>query len=173
VRDVASEIACVVPHAALGTDVIAGFPGERAEFAAGVSLLEEAPFSYFHVFPYSRRTGTTAAKARDHLPPQTIRARAAALRRLGAAKRRAFAEAQVGTELDVLVEAARDRDTGRLAGYSRNYARVLLDGPDELINREVRVRATACRGDRLLAEPACEGSRVQGFERALPEPLHP
>ena len=138
----------------IGTDVIAGFPGEsEAEFAAGLALLEEAPFSYFHVFPYSRRTGTTAAKAADHLPPQTIRARAQVLRRLGSAKRRAFAERNLGAELDVLVESTRDRESGRLTGYSRNYARVLLDGPETFANTEVRVRAVARDGDRLLGAP--------------------
>ena len=152
VRDVAAEITRVLPHAALGTDVIAGFPGESdAEFAAGEALLEAAPFSYFHVFPYSRRSGTTAAKLGGHLPPQTVAARAQALRRVGAAKRRAFAERFVGADLDVLVETTRDRETGRLVGYSRNYARVLLDGPDTLGNTEVRVRAVARHGDRLLA----------------------
>jgi threonylcarbamoyladenosine tRNA methylthiotransferase MtaB len=152
VRDVAAEVMRSLPHAALGTDVIAGFPGEsEAEFASGLALLADAPFSYFHVFPYSRRRGTTAAKASDHLPAQTIRTRADALRRLGAAKRRAFAERWVGADLEVLVESTRDRASGHLVGYSRNYARVLLDGPDELSNTEVRVRAVAQRGDRLLA----------------------
>jgi threonylcarbamoyladenosine tRNA methylthiotransferase MtaB len=151
VREVAAEVVRRLPQAALGTDVIAGFPGEsEAECAAGLALLEETPFTYFHVFPYSRRGGTTAAKARDHLPAQTIRARARALRRLGAAKRQAFAQRNLGADLDVLVESTRDRESGRLAGYSRNYARVLLDGADALANTEVRVRATARHADRLL-----------------------
>jgi threonylcarbamoyladenosine tRNA methylthiotransferase MtaB len=151
VRDVATEIVRALPDAALGTDVIAGFPGEsEGEFAAGLELLEAAPFTYFHVFPYSRRTGTTAAKATDHLPAETIRARAQALRRLGTAKRRDFAQRCVGAELDVLVESTRDRESGQLVGYSRNYARVLLDGPDALANREVRTRALARHGDRVL-----------------------
>jgi threonylcarbamoyladenosine tRNA methylthiotransferase MtaB len=155
VRDVAAEIGRVLPQAALGTDVIAGFPGESgAEFEAGLDLLAAARFSYLHVFPYSRRTGTSAAKAPDQLPPATIAARAQALRRLGAAQRRAFAQRFVGTELDVLVESGRDPETGRLAGYSRNYVRVLVDGPAALVNTELRVRAAARRGDRLLAAGA-------------------
>ena len=154
VRDVTAEVVRALPHAALGTDVIAGFPGEsEAEFAEGLALLDDAPFTYFHVFPYSRRTGTTAAKARDHLPAQTIGSRARTLRRLGAAKRQAFARRNLGADLDVLVESTRDRATGWLTGYSRNYARVLLDGPDGLANTEVRVRATAQYGERLLAIP--------------------
>jgi len=151
VRDVASEIRRALPDAALGTDVIAGFPGESAaEFAAGMALLEAAPFSYFHVFPYSRRRGTTAAKAVDQVPAATITTRAQALRSLGAAKRRAFAARFVGAELDVLLEATPDRDTGLQVGYSRNYLRVLVDAPNRLTNTEVRVNAARRIGDRLL-----------------------
>lgn len=153
VREVAAEIHRRLPGAGLGTDVIAGFPGEsEADFAATEALLAAAGFTYLHVFPYSRRRGTTAAKAADHLPPAVIRDRARALRRLGAARREAFAERCLGRELAVLVESTRDPASGRLAGYSRNYGRVLIDGPDELVNRELRVRATAREGDRLRGE---------------------
>ena len=73
----------MLPEASLGTDVIAGFPGEsEADFEQGRALLDDAPFTYFHVFPYSRRSGTTAAKAKDPVPPAAIRVRAAVLRRL-------------------------------------------------------------------------------------------
>jgi threonylcarbamoyladenosine tRNA methylthiotransferase MtaB len=158
VRDVAAEVHRRLPGAGLGTDVIAGFPGESAaDFAATEALLGEAGFTYLHVFPYSRRHGTTAAKASDHLPPPVIRARAQALRRLGRAQREAFAARCVGRELEVLIESARDAASGRLAGYSRNYARVLLDGPDALANHQVRVRVVACAGDRVLGERVGEG----------------
>jgi threonylcarbamoyladenosine tRNA methylthiotransferase MtaB len=153
VRDVAAEIHRRLPDAGLGTDVIAGFPGESdAAFAATEALLADAGFTYLHVFPYSRRRGTTAAKAADHLPPAVIRGRAARLRRLGRAQREAFAARCLGRELAVLVESTRDAATGHLVGYSRNYARVLIDGPDALVNREVRVRAVARDGDRLRGE---------------------
>jgi threonylcarbamoyladenosine tRNA methylthiotransferase MtaB len=154
VRDVVGEIARVLPNAGLGTDVIAGFPGEsEADFADTEQLLETLPFTYLHVFPYSRRQGTTAAKARDQVPAAVIHRRALRLRQLGSAKRRAFAERFVGAPLDVLVESTRDAADGRLSGYSRHYVRVLLEGGDELINREVAVRATSRRGERLLAVP--------------------
>jgi len=164
VRDVASEIRRALPDAGLGTDVIAGFPGESAaEFDAGLALLDAAPFTYFHVFPYSRRRGTTAAKAADHLPAATIRTRAQALRTLGAAKRRAFAERFVGAELDVLLETTCDRDTGLHVGYSRNYLRVLVDAADELANTEVRVTAASCRGDRLVGVLSNGLNGLNGF----------
>ncbi|MBX3024407.1 tRNA (N(6)-L-threonylcarbamoyladenosine(37)-C(2))-methylthiotransferase MtaB [bacterium] len=153
VRAVASEIHRRLPGAGLGTDVIAGFPGEGdADFAATEALLAESGFSYLHVFPYSRRSGTTAAKASDHLAPAVIRERAGRLRRLGRAQREAFAERCLGQELRVLVESTRDASTGKLIGYSRNYARVLLDGDDDLANHEVPVRVLARVGDRLRGE---------------------
>jgi threonylcarbamoyladenosine tRNA methylthiotransferase MtaB len=157
VREVAAEIGAALPAAGLGTDVIAGFPGESdADFDATLRLLEALPFTYLHVFPYSQRRGTTAAKRRDALPPATVRARTSALRRLGAAKRHAFADRFVGEELTVLVESTRDRASRRLSGYSRNYVRVLLDGPDAWSNREVRVRVLARDGDRVIAVAASD-----------------
>ena len=152
VRDVAAEIRDRLPDASLGTDVIAGFPGEsEADFEDTMRLLDDQPFTYFHVFPYSKRTGTTAAKARDALDPRTIARRAEALRRLGAEKRQAFTRRFVGRELRVLVESKRDRKTGFLGGYARNYVRTLFAGADELVGSEVAVRAAASDGDRLLA----------------------
>jgi len=154
VQDVAAEVRLVLPDASLGTDVIAGFPGEtEADFEAGYALLKAASFTYFHVFPYSRRSGTTAAKASDPLAAPIIRARAARLRRLGESKRVEFAQKFVGTRLHVLAESKRDRTTGHLVGYSRNYVRVLVRGGDDLMNRESIVQVFARQRDRVFAEP--------------------
>jgi threonylcarbamoyladenosine tRNA methylthiotransferase MtaB len=150
-RDVLAEIRRVLPEAGLGTDLIAGFPGETAaDFAATLALLETGPFTYCHVFPYSRRRLTTAAKFTDHVPPVEIAARAGALRRAAAAKRRGFAAQFLGREVRVLVEHARDRESGLLVGYSRNYLRVLVAGDDYWMNREVSVRLHERRGDRVV-----------------------
>ena len=149
-RAMAEEIRAVLPDAAIGTDVIAGFPGETdAQFEATLALCAELPLTYFHVFPYSRRSGTTAAKAPDHLEPGLVRRRARRLRALGETKRAAFAARFVGTTLPVLVEDT-ERGVGRLQGYSRNYQRVQVAGPRELANREVPVRIAGVRGAELL-----------------------
>jgi threonylcarbamoyladenosine tRNA methylthiotransferase MtaB len=160
VRDVAAELRRVMPDASLGTDLIAGFPGGTdADFEAGLALLASSPFTYFHVFPYSRRSGTTAAKAQDPVPSATIRTRASLLRRLGERKRIEFAQRFVGKELRVLVEGKRDRETDLLIGYSRNYVRALLRGNDDLVNRECLVRVVARQRERVLAEPVATSSR--------------
>ncbi len=130
-----------LPDAAIGTDVIAGFPGEDdAAFARTVAFLEGSPCTYLHVFPYSVRRGTTAAKLGGHNAPPVIAARARVLRALGERKRRAFVERFDGASAEVLVESRRDPRTGMLCGYTRNYIRTALHGPDTLRGTRVRVR---------------------------------
>lgn len=147
-RDVLAELRERMPHAALGTDLIVGFPGEgEAEFTQGMDFLEECPFTYFHVFPYSVRSGTTAAKFTDRVPPAIIRERARQVRELGERKKTAFTRQFEDTTLPVLFEHLRDKATGQLKGYSRNYVRVYANGSDDYMNREVPVKITqACDG---------------------------
>lgn len=150
-RDLLGEIVRCLPRPGIGTDVIAGFPGETAaESDATIELLQALPFTYLHIFPYSRRTGTTAAKYPDPVAPPEIARRARALRRLADEKRRAFAAQSIGRVHRVLLESTRDRRSGLLVGYSRSYLRVLVDGPDAWFNSEVRVRAARRSGDRVL-----------------------
>jgi threonylcarbamoyladenosine tRNA methylthiotransferase MtaB len=151
VQDALAEIRITLPDAGLGTDVIAGFPGETEEdFKRGLKFLEEQPFTYFHVFPYSRRRGTAAARLPSQVHPAQISARSRLLRQLGEAKREAFAERWVGQDLQVLLETTRDRKTRCLAGYSRNYLRVLVTGPDEWMNTEINARVLTRRAGRLI-----------------------
>jgi threonylcarbamoyladenosine tRNA methylthiotransferase MtaB len=153
-RDLGAEIRARLPEAAVGTDVIAGFPGEtEAQFDAGIRLLEELPLTYFHVFPYSRRSGTTAAKLAQPVPPAEIKRRALCLRTLGERRRGDFARTFVGRTLPVLVEHTPARH-GWLKGYSRNYQRVEFPGPPTLANQEVMVRIVRFSGKRLVGEPA-------------------
>jgi len=130
-----------LPDAAIGTDLIAGFPGEgEAAFEQTFSFVAESPLTYLHVFPYSVRSGTTAAKLDGQLPPATIAARARRLRALGERKRMTFAQRFDGASAEVLVETTRHPETGELRGYTRNYLRAHLDGPDAWAGRLVPVR---------------------------------
>ena len=143
-----------LPDAALGTDLIAGFPGEsEAAFERTLAFVAESPLTYLHVFPYSVRSGTTAAKLDGQLAPLTIAARARRLRALGEQKRTAFARRFDGAAAEVLVETTRHPETGALRGYTRNYLRAHLDGPDAWagqlvpvqlsVGPDAQVRATA------------------------------
>jgi threonylcarbamoyladenosine tRNA methylthiotransferase MtaB len=144
-RERVEKIIELMPDAAIGTDVIAGFPGEtEQDFAHTFNFIESMPLAYLHVFPYSVRAGTTAAKFADKVEPSVIKRRAGALRELGEIKRRRFAAAAAGHRLSVLLE--QQNSSGRLEGYSRNYVRVMTDGPAALVNQEVEVEASFVQG---------------------------
>ncbi|NOT56030.1 MAG: tRNA (N(6)-L-threonylcarbamoyladenosine(37)-C(2))-methylthiotransferase MtaB [Deltaproteobacteria bacterium] len=152
-RDVLLKLREALPHAALGTDLIVGFPGESDEaFARTFTFLEESPLTYFHVFPYSVRSGTTAAKFADKVPQPVIDARSRAIRKLGEQKKAAFARTFVGQPLPVLFEHTRDKNSGLLKGYGRNYVRVMATGDDTYMNREVAVTVTRTSGETAWGE---------------------
>ena len=102
-----SLIRRLLPDAAIGADVIVGFPGETDEdFQATVEFIERLPFTYLHVFSFSARPGTAAAALGDPVPLQTIRERARALRELSQRKSPRSALAQTGRTLRALTLAA-------------------------------------------------------------------
>jgi threonylcarbamoyladenosine tRNA methylthiotransferase MtaB len=144
----------LLPDAAIGTDLIAGFPGEdEAAFARTLGFVDASPLTYGHVFPYAVRQGTTAAKLDGHNARPTITERARRLRAVCDRKRNAFAARFDRSSAEVLVETTRDPRDGRLRGYTRNYLRVRLDGPDDWMGSTVAVRLhvdeTAIDGEAL------------------------
>ena len=142
------QIVVAMPEAAVGLDVIAGFPGETAEeFANTVRLIENLPVSHLHVFPFSKRPGTAAAAMPGHLPGTVKKARAEQLRLLGAEKLQAFAARFVGRELEVVVEGG--GQGGLLKGLTRNYLEVRFAGGSELVGRCALVRAVAAESEFL------------------------
>jgi len=123
-----------LPSAAIGTDVIVGFPGESAEqFAATASLLESLPIAYAHVFPYSDRPGTAATALESKVDGNVIRDRARVLRDVGAAKSREFRRDQVGR-----VMRAMSVDDGEYI-VTGNYLKVRISNPQPR-NTWVRLR---------------------------------
>ncbi|HYR78825.1 MAG TPA: tRNA (N(6)-L-threonylcarbamoyladenosine(37)-C(2))-methylthiotransferase MtaB, partial [Candidatus Dormibacteraeota bacterium] len=103
-RDRVERVLGAWPDAAIGTDLIVGFPGEtERHFESYFKFVEALPLAYFHVFPYSVRAGTTAAKFSDRVKPADIKRRAAAMRTLGEAKRIGFATRFNRTKLKVLL----------------------------------------------------------------------
>jgi threonylcarbamoyladenosine tRNA methylthiotransferase MtaB len=145
----------LLPDAAIGTDVIAGFPGEdETAFERTLAFLEASPVTYLHVFPYSVRSGTTAAKLDGQVPAAEITTRARRLRALGEAKRQGFGRRFDGARAEVLVETTRDPASGDLRGYTRNYLRARLTGPDAWKGRlaSVRLRTAAGAGIRATVE---------------------
>ncbi len=152
--------------AAIGVDVIAGFPGEgEAAFRNTLNLLQDLPVSYFHVFPYSPRPGTAATRLPDRVQPEQIRKRAGILRRAGMKKRADFYGKHLQEVREVLVETKRDRKTGLLRGVTRNYIPVLFEGPDSLQTSLVRVRIQVAGGGEVfgaLADAPAGETRLAG-----------
>jgi threonylcarbamoyladenosine tRNA methylthiotransferase MtaB len=152
-RALVERLAAARPGLGLGTDVIAGFPGEtEADFAETVSCVRELPFSYLHVFPYSARPGTEAVRRDGALAPRVVTGRSRALRAVGRAKSEEFRRAQVGRVEDVLVLETPDAATGDLVGLTGSYVEVVFAGPAELVRTLARIRITGVRGGRTVGE---------------------
>jgi threonylcarbamoyladenosine tRNA methylthiotransferase MtaB len=119
-----------LPHAAIGADVITGFPSESEDdHAATRSLIERLPFTYLHVFSFSKRPGTQAAKLSNEVPGATIKRRARELRALSEAKASAFRQSQLGRTLRVLTLCpSDDSDPHSTPALSSNYLKVLVPG---------------------------------------------
>ncbi|HKA34688.1 MAG TPA: tRNA (N(6)-L-threonylcarbamoyladenosine(37)-C(2))-methylthiotransferase MtaB [Candidatus Binatia bacterium] len=147
-RDIVVRARELLPEAALGSDIIVGFPGEtEADFERQMEYFASLPLTYFHVFPYSVRSGTPAVSFSDHVPPAVKKERAKQMRALGAAKKRAFARRFVGRRLSVLMESV--AKNGALTGYSRNYLPVAARGPTA-VNREAQVHIAGFENGALF-----------------------
>ena len=151
-----------IPKLAIGADVIVGFPGETEEkFEHTYELIKSLPFSYLHIFPFSKRKGTPASQFPWRVDEAVIKKRAEKMRELGKKKRQAFYHQFLHQELRVLVEDRREKETGRWKGFSRNYIPVSLslesvsEGNPNWINQEYPVVVTE------LTEKGVVGSVVE------------
>jgi threonylcarbamoyladenosine tRNA methylthiotransferase MtaB len=123
-----NRIRHLFPHAAIGVDVMAGFPGESDEaFAQTRDLIAALPITYLHVFPFSPRKGTPAAGFKHKVPEIIVKERCRELRRLGEAKHDAFLQAMIGCTLKVLIETSKDKASGYSKGLSDNYLPVAVN----------------------------------------------
>ena len=141
---VAARARTLRPGLALGADLIAGFPTETEDaFQRTLDLVDEANLTHLHVFPYSARAETPAAR----MPPvsgERIRDRAARLRAKGAEVQRDFLARQVGTRAEVLMERGG-------IGHTAHYAPLRPDRAVE-VGALFRARVTAVVGDQLVGE---------------------
>lgn len=147
--DRVSKIKEVMPHACIGVDVIVGFPGETDEhFLETYNYLNDLDISYLHVFIYSERDNTEAANF-DGVVPKNIRSkRSKMLRGLSAKKRRAFYEAQLGTDRIVLFEG--ENKEGYIHGFTENYVKVKAPWNPELVNTLHNIKLQTIDEDGLV-----------------------
>jgi threonylcarbamoyladenosine tRNA methylthiotransferase MtaB len=142
-----------MPECGLGSDMLVGFPGEtEAHFERTLRVVERLPFSYLHVFSYSARPGTPAAKYPDQVHPAATKERSRRLRELGRAKKIAFATRFMGRELAVLLEGGRNNTRQVLSGLTENYIRVQVEAPVALVNQLTPIRLVGVTGDVVLGE---------------------
>jgi threonylcarbamoyladenosine tRNA methylthiotransferase MtaB len=157
--DLIQELHLRMPNLSIGADVIVGFPGETEEnFRHTYELVESLPFSYLHVFPFSRRKGTPAYEFPQGLNEIEGKKRTTEMRELGKLKRQTFYRRFLNQELRVLVEHRKEKGTGRWKGLSRNYIPVLLNdknGAEEgqdWVNEEWSIRVTECTENFLVGK---------------------
>lgn len=136
-RKIVEKIKKAIPFAGIGTDVIAGFPGESKEhFNNTYSLIRELPFSYVHVFPFSVRDGTESCSMTDDVTIEEKKDRCGKLIRLSRIKKKEFLQKNTGRTEEVLFEKIRDGNF--IKGFTSNYIRVKVDSgkreSDNIIN---------------------------------------
>ena len=137
-----------MPDAAIGADVMVGFPGETGDdFEQTRALIERLPFTYLHVFTYSSRPGTTSAEMPDQVPVHIARERNRVLRELAAQKKRAFMQSFVGRELEAITLTHFDGEFTE--ALTDNYLKLRVRG-EHKSNTLLRSRIDAVENDTLL-----------------------
>lgn len=136
---VVDKIKRKVPLPSFSTDVIVGFPGERAEhFGNTLKVCQEVGFSRMHIFPFSPRRGTPAFRISGRCTPQEVKGRRGELEALARDLALEYKENFLGKEIEVLVEES--LSPGAYSGYSERYIKAHFPGSDGLIGKMVKVR---------------------------------
>jgi threonylcarbamoyladenosine tRNA methylthiotransferase MtaB len=163
-REKIEKIRSAMPNAAIGADVMVGFPGEtEEEFNETVRMIESLPFTYLHVFTYSPRPGTPAAGRRDHVPVHVARERNRILREMASEKKLAFMKSFIGKTVEAItLQTSKDlmaseMDGGCVPSYMEaltdNYLKLRLKGRYEE-NRWLNARVESLESGILIGVPS-------------------
>ncbi len=148
-EDRVSLIKTLMPHAAIGVDVIVGYPGEtKAHFETTYEFLRELNVAYFHVFTYSERNNTVAVRKSGSIPMKERRERSKMLQILSEKKKRQFYNNQLNQEFSVLFEA--QEQDGFMYGFTENYLKIKSLYNPEWINQLKKVVPTAVNADGTI-----------------------
>jgi threonylcarbamoyladenosine tRNA methylthiotransferase MtaB len=153
-REKILKIRSAMPTAAIGADVMVGFPGEtEAEFSETRRMIEELPFTYLHVFTYSARPGTPAAEQPGQVPVAVARERNRVLREIASKKKAAFTRSLLGT----VVEAITLQSGGAefTEALTDNYLKMRISGHYEA-NRWMDVKVEGANGEMLLGKASVD-----------------
>ena len=149
-RDLVARIRQKFQNPSITTDIMVGFAGETDEdFNASASFLEEIGFARSHVFVYSMREGTVAAKRTDQVDPQIKQERSHKMQQVAELCEQKFLQNQLGTVAKVLLETETD---GIWEGYTENYTRVKVNAPNNRENDIITVKLTETKDDYCIGE---------------------
>ena len=133
------------------TDIMVGFPGETdSDFHDSLRYVREIGFSQLHVFRYSPRKGTPAATYPDQVTPSVSVQRSKEMIGLGEELNSSFRQRMIGKHKEVLIEESREGENNLLAGFTDNYLRVLIDGPDTAINEVLPIKLTSITNEHII-----------------------
>lgn len=151
-RQLVKKLRLEIPQVAITTDVMVGFPGETAEqHRNSMAFVEEMEFAGLHVFKYSPRIGTKAARFDNQVPPEVKEERSKEMIALGRRLKEKFAQSFLGQKLDVLVE--QQTKDGLWEGHTPNYLKVCFEAPqDDLRGKILPVKLIEYAGDFILGE---------------------
>ncbi len=153
-REKILKIRAAMPTAAIGADVMVGFPGEtEAEFDETLRMIEQLPFTYLHVFTYSARPRTPAAEQPGQVPVAVARERNRVLRELASRKRAAFMQSLVGTVVEAITLQSGGADFTE--ALTDNYLKLRISGHHEA-NRWMDMKVEGASGEMLLAKPVVD-----------------
>jgi threonylcarbamoyladenosine tRNA methylthiotransferase MtaB len=149
-RDKILKIRAAMPTAAIGADVMVGFPGEtEAEFDETRCMIEALPFTYLHVFTYSARPGTPAAKLPGQVPVAVARERNRVLRELASRKKAAFMRSLVGTTVQAIT--LQSGGTNFTEALTDNYLKMKIPGHHQA-NQWIEVKVEGVDGEMLVGK---------------------
>lgn len=153
-----------LPDLAITSDIIVGFPGEtEEEFMETFNFVAEHQFAELHVFPYSKRTGTPAARMDDQIDEEVKNERVHRLLALNDQLAKEYASRFEGEVLEVIPEehVKETDEPNLLAGYTDNYLRVVFEGTPDMIGQLVKVKIVKA------GYPHCEGQFVRVLEKQM------
>lgn len=139
-----------VPNISIGTDLIVGFPGETDKnFAETLEFIQAQLFSKIHVFPYSARVGTVAAKLPNQIPSQIKKFRAGRALEISRVKSKNFSEQLIGKTVEIIAETS---EGGLVDGLTKNYVRVYVPDKNIPLGEVIKVRVEKIFKDGVIGE---------------------
>lgn len=148
--DLISRIRKKFPDAAFTTDVMVGFVGEtEEEFQKSLEFVKRCKFSKCHVFAYSKREGTAAAKLSGHIENSVKQRRSAEMIAVANVSQQEFLQSQIGSTCEVIFETLKD---GYIEGYTKNYLRVRVETDKPLTGENHHVKLLKVEQDYILGE---------------------